>query len=88
MTKSYLTKERETFCVSTQTQAAIIGVRNNKQPPKSLINFVKEKNRWIIDKEWRSTLRKFIEEERIVEWKNLSLTAKSCEKIEDLLKVT
>ena len=85
---SHQTTEGEVICISTQTQAAIIGVWNNKQVPKTLINFLKEKNRvWIVDKMWCSPLRKLIGEERIVEWKMLSSKARDCKKVTDLLKV-
>ena len=55
---SYPTLEGEVICISTQTQAAIVGVWNNKRVPKSLINFLEEKNRvWIVDETWSSPLR-------------------------------
>ena len=49
----------EFVCISTQTQAALIQVKNYKHPPRSLVSFLNETGRiWITEDKWESPLRK------------------------------
>ena len=77
----------EIVCISTQTQASVIGLKDLRRVPKALTSILKGRNRvWIVYNNWQSTLRVIIEEERIIEWRNLNEEAKKSTNITNLLK--
>ena len=65
-----------TVCISSQTQAAIVGIPNHNRLPKTLITFLEDPCRiWIADDGWKSPCRKLMKEEFIVEVSSLDSKA-------------
>ena len=73
-------------CLSSHTQAAVVGITDPKQPPKSLLAFLKDPHRlWITVDDWDSPFREVIGEERVLQVSSLNPQWKAEESVTKIL---